>query len=56
MVVGCKFDIMENEFFTVFKYVCVYVFTYILMSHNMTIPYFYLPYCHVSNNVLFFFS
>ena len=37
-----------------FNRVCIYVFTYILMSHNMIIPYFYLPYFHVSNGALLF--
>ena len=40
----CKFDIMENNFSMVFEY----VFTYILMPHNMIILYFHLPYFHVS--------
>ena len=40
----CKFDIMDNNFFSVYKY----FFTYILMPHNMIILYFHLPYFHVS--------
>ena len=31
-----------------------YVFTFILMSHNMKIPYFYLPHFLVSNGALYF--
>ena len=30
-----------------------YVSTYVLISHNMIIPYFHLPYFHVSNTALF---
>ena len=46
-----KFDIMENNIFFVFDY----VFTYILMSHDIIILYFHLLYFHVvSNSALFF--
>ena len=37
-----------------FKYVCIYLFTYILMPHNMITPYFYLPPFHVSSCALNF--
>ena len=44
-----RFDIMENKFFIDFDY----IFTYILMSHNMIILYFHSPYFHVSNRAIF---
>ena len=50
-----KFDIMENNFF-IFLIMFIYVFTYILISHNMIIPYIYLLYFPVSNGTLFFIS
>ena len=41
---------MDNNFVIVLSYcVCIYVFTYIIMSHNRKIPKFYLPYFHISN-------
>ena len=47
--VASSLDYTENNLF-VFNY----VFTYILMPHNMIILNFPLPYFHVSINALFF--
>ena len=51
----CKFDIMENNFFIVLDYVCRYLFTIVLMSHNIKIPHLYLVYFHIANYDLFLF-
>ena len=49
----CNFDMMENNLFNIFNYLCINVFTYIFMPHNMKVPYFYLPYFHIFNDLVF---
>ena len=40
---------MGNNFFIVLI-MFLYVYLYMFISHNIIIPYFYLPYFHISNN------
>ena len=46
----CKLDILKKHFFITFDYICLYVFTYVLMIRSIIVPYIHLPSLHVWNN------
>ena len=48
-----KFGIMENKYFIVCNYVCLYIYLHISQCEKcMMIPYFHSPYFHISINFL----
>ena len=49
-----NFTQWKTNFHCIQSYIQIWIYKYILVPHNMMIPYFYLPYFHFLNRALFF--